>query len=104
MTDSPRKYGSDEYAATPDHVLPAISKNSKGYICQACGHLEVTLEDSVFGDLCPKCVVTTLDALHVPHMVMVSEYYKDHDDALEPTVKIDNKPSSEKTTAIIKKK
>lgn len=103
MSDSPRKYGSDEYSATPDHVLPAISRNGKGYICQKCGHLEVTLDNNMFDDLCPKCVITALDALHVPRMIQVSEYFTDHDEALEPTVRVD-KPNSEKTTAIIRKK
>ena len=103
MTDSSKKYGTDEYTATPSHILPAISKTGKGYICQDCGHLEVSLDNNPFDDLCPKCVLKALKTLKVPHMVKISEYFIERDDALEPTVKIDNKPNNEKTTVIIKK-
>jgi hypothetical protein len=107
MTDSSKKYGTDEYTATPSHVLPAFGKNGKGYICQECGHLEVTLENSVFDDLCPKCVLAALKTLKVPHMVKISEYVRERE-ALEPTVKVevhpDTRPNSDKTTIILKRK
>jgi hypothetical protein len=103
MTDSSRKYGTDEYTATPSHILPAISKKSGGYICQECGHLEVSLVDNPFDDLCPKCVVKALRGINVPHMVKISEYLNDHEEALEPTVRVD-KPNSEKTTVVIRRK
>ena len=104
MTDSSRKYGTDEYTATPSHILPAIRKKSTGYICQECGHLEVSLENNPFDDLCPKCVIKALRKIEVPHMVKISEYLDNREEALEPTVRVDNKPNSEKTTVIIKRK
>lgn len=106
MSDTPKKYGNDEYTATPSHIFPSISKDSKGYICQECGHLEITLVNNIFDDLCPKCVNKALETLHVPHMVEISNYIKEHDIALEPTIKIVNtnidRVNSEKTTVIIR--
>jgi len=57
-----------------------------------------------FDDLCPRCVISALRKIDVPHMVKISEYLSERDEALEPTVRVDNRPNSEKTTVIIKKK
>ncbi len=93
------EFGSDEYTPTPSHALPAFSRNGKGFICPACGHLELSLSDSIFDDLCPNCVVTALRRLGVPQMITIKEYHRNLADALEPTVKVD-KPSHERTTEV----
>lgn len=103
MSDSSKKYGTDEYTATPSHILPAITKSGRGYICQECGHLEVSLENNPFEDLCPKCVLNALKTLKVPHMIKISDYLSNKEVALEPTVRVDNKSNSDKTTVILKK-
>lgn len=104
MTDSSKEYESNEYTATPSHILPAISKGGRGYICQECGHLEVTLDNSVFDELCPKCVIGLLKNLNAPRMVKVSEYFTEREQALEPTASVNKKSECDKTTIIIKKK
>lgn len=101
--ENARQYGSGEYTPTPSHALPAFSRNGKGFICPACGHLELDIDNNIFDDLCHKCVIIALRRLGVPNMMTIKDYHKNLDDALEPTVKID-KPSHEKTTAIITKK
>jgi len=94
-----QQYGSGEYTPTPSHALPAFSRNGNGFICPACGHLELSLGDSLYDDLCPKCVVTALRRLGVPQMMTIKDYHRNLAEALEPTVKI-NKPSHERTTEI----
>jgi NMD protein affecting ribosome stability and mRNA decay len=94
-----QQYGSGEYTPTPSHALPAFSRNGKGFICPACGHLEISLDDSLYDDLCPKCVVTALRRLGVPQMMTIKDYHRNLAEALEPTVKI-NKPSHERTTEV----
>ncbi len=97
------KYGSGEYSPTPSHALPAFSRNGKGFICPACGHLELELDDNLYDDLCPRCVVTALRRLGVPVMQTIKEYHKNLDEALEPTVVVD-KPCCEKTTKVYTRK
>jgi len=99
MSSKSPQYGSGEYNATPSHALPAFSRNGKGFICPACGHLELSIDDSLYEDLCPKCVVTALRRLGVPEMMTIKDYHRNLADALEPTVKVD-KPSHEKTTEV----
>lgn len=95
-----RQYGSGEYTPTPSHALPAFSRNGKGFICPACGHLELSLDESPFEDLCPRCVITALRRHQVPSMMTIKAFHENIDEALEPTVKVD-KPSHEKTTEVI---
>jgi len=89
------EFGSGEYSPTPSHALPAF----KGFICPACGHLELSIDDGLYEDLCSKCVVTALRRLGVPSMMTIKDYHRNLADALEPTVKID-KPSHERTTEV----
>lgn len=101
--ENARQYGSGEYTPTPSHALPAFSRNGKGFICPACGHLELSLDESIYDDMCPRCVLVALRRLGVPTMMTIKDYHKNLDEALEPTAKV-NKPNHEKTTAIITKK
>jgi hypothetical protein len=92
------KYGSDEYSPTPSHALPAFSRNGKGFICPSCGHLELTLDDNIYEDICPKCVIKALRKLKIPVMITIKEFHKSVE-ALEETKKAE-KPRHEMTTEI----
>ena len=100
-------FGSGEYSPTPSHALPAFSRNGNGLICPACGHLEISLDDSPYEDMCPKCVIKALRRLEVPTMLTIKNFHKNLEEALEPTVKVDKvveTPNHEKTTEIMPRK
>jgi hypothetical protein len=96
--ENKRKYGTDEYAATPTHCLPAfIGGKPTGYMCTKCGYLTKEL-DPIFDDLCLVCLKDWAIRMGVSRVIPTAEALDR--DALEPTVKME-KSSSDATTILL---
>ena len=96
--ETTRKYGTDEYSATPTHCLPAfVDGKPMGYICMKCGYLTKDL-DPIFDDLCLVCLKDWAIHMGVSRVIPTAEAI--NREALEPTIKVD-RPNAEATTILL---